>query len=299
MKKPIHSFVIMTAAILISVGSSILLTHSSPPKSSSAPPRTRALRIVSGYTAFTDILRALNAEKSIVAATRSDAEKLNVPSIGSHMRPDPEAIAAANPDLILISSQRPALLESLRQKLPTQNMQILAAHPSTIEKTLQLIEQLGNITGHEREAAELIGSARAALERTARSLKEQNKKPKSVFIEVRNHPALLSSGQDSIATDILRLAGGKNICNLSGSVVPFNIEAVVAANPNFYIQQVGAMNKTPLPVNEHAVIRRLNCIRDGRFRSIEEARLSRPGPHSAAMVEQLHNWLYPKEQTHE
>lgn len=305
MKKPIPSSIIIAAALIISVSTSILLSRPAAVKKmhSAGAQLTDQLgnpvtisapnpRIISGYTAFTEILRELGAESLIVGATQNDARELQVQSIGSHMRPDIEAMLATNPQLILLSSGRPNVVETLQARTAGTSIQIYAAHPSTVEQTLQLIHSIGEMVHCEAEAERQILASRHKLKQVATALHKQHQPKRTVFVEIRNSPSLLSCGSDSIVSDILRLAGAESICTLPGSVAQFNMEALVDAQPDFYLQQLGVMNKAPIPLNEHPVLCRLDCIQKGQFKSIKEAILSRPGPQVADTVEQIYQWLY-------
>lgn len=254
---------------------------------------TSAVRIVSGYTAFTEILTALGAENRIVATTTRDAAILNIASIGSHMKPDIEAIVACRPDLVLLSSRRPALVEQVKIKLSGLEAAVFTSHPITVDDVLDLINSLGNLTNKEDTAAGLIRDAKVKLESVAGKIANipEAERP-LVFLEVRSSPSLLSCGTESIAFDIIRLAGGRPLCTLAGTVVRVDIEAVIDGRPDFYIQQVGAMNRNPQDLTKHQILGSLECIREGRFVRMDEALISRPGPRVAEAVEKVYGILY-------
>lgn len=252
-----------------------------------------AKRIVSGYTAFTEILIALGAENRIVAATTRDAAMLSIASIGSHMKPDIEAIVACRPDLVLLSSRRPALVEQVKTKLSGLEAAVFTAHPTTVDDALDLINSLGSLTNKKDTAAGLIRDARVRLESVAVKIANvpESERP-LVFLEVRSSPSLLSCGKESIAYDIIRRAGGRPLCTLAGSVVRMDIEAVIDGRPDFYIQQTGAMNRNPQDLTKHQILGSLECIREGRFVRMDEALISRPGPRVAEAVEKVYGILY-------
>lgn len=294
MKKPVSPIYIIIAVLFFSTLASFLLSRRQPQQTGNSTASSSALRIVSGYTAFTEILEELGAADRIVAATRSDAKRLDLPSIGSHMRPDLEAVLTAAPDLILFSSRHPENVEALRQRTHETNIRIIAAHPETVEEVLNLIDLLGALTSRQEQANEFITQSRNSLEQVEQSLLNTTHRP-TVFLEVRATPSLLTCGTNSIAYDIIQRAGGTPVCTLPGSVVQFSMEALVDQDPDFYLQQHGIMNKTPLVLENHPVLGEMSCIKQKQYTPMEEAILSRPGPGAIETVRTLHNWIYRKE----
>lgn len=288
---------VILMALLIAAGSSWLLVRSEENTRSGQKESGLALRIVSGYSAFTELLSAMGAEDCIVAATTQDAVALEVKSIGSHMRPDIEAIAAAGSDLVLLSSRRGRVVEVVKNKLAGTGAVVLSAHPATVEETLVLITRLGDLTHRIGEADRLVMRARKILKPIKNSVAEipEEKRP-VVFLEVRSFPSLLTCGSDSVAHDIIRKAGGRPLCGLAGSVVHTDVETLVAGNPDLYIQQIGPMNRDPDDPSMHQVIGSLPCVRAGRVIKMEEKLISRPGPRVAEAVLKVYETLYEERQ---
>ena len=256
------------------------------------PRHAPARRIVSGYTAFTDILTAIGADARIVAATTHDAETLGVISVGSHLQPDVEAILSVKPDLVLLASPRPDVAPAIEQRLTATGATVFCARPRSVAETLALIETLGQLTDCRPRAERLVADARrtlAALSNVVNAIADAHR-PR-VFVEVRSAPSLLTARSDSVTCDMIRLAGGRPVCVDSGKMTPLDIETLLKADPDFYIQQVGAMNSHPDNPARHPVIGTLHCLKAGRFAQLDETALSRPGPHVAEVVVELHGLL--------
>ncbi len=289
--------IIILASLLLAVSSSWFLAKHNVTKTRNKVNFT-AHRIVSGYAAFTETLIAIGVKDHIVAANRAEAKKLQIPSIGSHMKPDIEAIIATHPDIILLSSRRPQLVETIRNKLANTDILIVAEYPHTVDDTLKFIKKLGQLTKSENRANLIVKHAKSLLESVDKVVASvpESERP-IVFLEVRNAPSLLTCGKDSIAYDIIRRAGGIPVFTLPGSVINVDIEDLIVAKPDLYIQQHGVMNRNPLPPQEHQVIGSLPCVQKGRVLKIDEKLISRPGPRVAEAVLKIHKELYNGKQS--
>jgi iron complex transport system substrate-binding protein len=259
------------------------------------PVRVPARRIASLHPAFTEMLEALGAGSNVVGATGADAARLGVPALGSHVKPDLEAILACQPDVILLAAARQAgLATAIESRAAAAGAAVLAWRPATVEQALARLREAGRLTGRESAALALAGRAEASLAEVAAAIAAvpEDRRPR-VFLEVRATPALLTCGRESVAFDIIRLAGGRLVADLPGAVVAVDLEAVVQADPDVYLQQQGVMNPDPAPVSDHAVLGQLRAVREGRIHRLEESLLSRPGPRVAEAVMAVHALLYP------
>lgn len=250
-------------------------------------------RIVSGYSAFTIILEALQSVEVLTGATHKQAERIGVISVGRHVSPNVEAIVSARPQLVIVSANRPEVVESLQKHLKPAGIKILAIHPHTVTGTLKRIRELGVITGNEKKAEELITRAEKKLHKIDKLVDTTpvEKRP-MVFMEVRSVPNLLTCGRDSIAYDVIRRAGGRPLYQQGGSVKTVSLEVVMDKEPDAYIQQHGPMNSEPVAPGEHPILQSLECVREERILEIEQNLISRPGPHIADTVERIHRFLY-------
>ncbi len=255
--------------------------------------RVPVQRIVTCYAAFAQMIESLGREDALVGATREQAESRGITNVGTHMSPDFEAIVSCRPDLVIVSSHRKKAVSSLREMLGGTDSAVLAVHPETVNDTLDLVRKLGAITGKEKRSRRLVRKARERLEKVKSQVEAVPKRQrKEVFFEVRAAPSLLTCGTDSVAYNVMQLAGGRPVFRKAGSVVQIDVERVVHAQPDAYIQQVGVMNPDPVHPSEHAVVGELDCVREGRFVRIEEEQISRPGLQLISAVEKVYEFLY-------
>ena len=77
-----------------------------------------AIRIISLYGAYNEILAAMGLEDRLVGRTKADSlppSILSKPSIGTHMRPNIEMVLGLKPDLVIQSAGRREAVMMVRQ----------------------------------------------------------------------------------------------------------------------------------------------------------------------------------------
>src|SRR5688572_12101266 len=79
----------------------------------------------------------------------------------SGYKPNVEALAAKHPDLVVISDDGP----ELKQSLEAVKIAVVALPAAkTLNDTYRQIEQLGEVTGHNDEAARLVGTMKREID---------------------------------------------------------------------------------------------------------------------------------------
>jgi iron complex transport system substrate-binding protein len=220
-------------------------------------------RIVVLYPAVSPVLVELGASDKVVGTTRNDHVFKGVVKVGSHLRPNIELLNALSPDLIIAGSRR-AFPEEMKERVRAD---IFYYDPATLDEILAKIERIGIMLKREDEAERLIAGLRKKLS----GIKPLNSQP-SVIYEVMAEP-LKVAGKRSIVTSIVRTAGGRNLVSVNKKHVSVSAEKIIKLQPDFYIFQVGPMNKNPLPPEERPFYRSLRS----RFIRVNELEFARPG----------------------
>ncbi len=249
-----------------------------------APPQ----RIVSLYGGLTETLVALGVGDRIAARIQGDETLKNLPTVGTHLQPNVEMILALKPDLVVqggVPKGMPAL-----KRLETEGVPVAMFAPRDFPGLFSMIQRLGVINGRADAAAALNRKMEDRLQEVARRV--AHLKPPRVFFEVRYHN-LLAAGRGSMVNDIIHRAGGVNIIDSHQKLAPFGLEALIQAQPEVYIIQQGAMNRSPEDIYQRPYFQELRAVKDRRVLVVEESLFSRPGPRSAEAVELLARFLHP------
>ncbi len=251
-----------------------------------------ATRVLALYGALNEIFLAMGLDRLLVGRTMADEnipELKNLPVVGTHMRPNPEIIVGLKPDVVLQMAGRKEA-EALANGLGNVGIPVLIFQMDSFEDIFSVIERIGTLTGEQERAEILSDSLRQRLALVATSLYGTDRP--AVFYEVR-YPNLLGAGAESIMSDIITSAGGRNVVAYNGKIARLSEEELIRLNPEVYVVQQGYMNPAPRPVQDREHFRTLRAVRDKRILEVEEAVFARPGPKAVDAVEKLARYLHP------
>ncbi|HDH12806.1 MAG TPA: iron ABC transporter substrate-binding protein [Nitrospirae bacterium] len=220
-------------------------------------------KIVVLYPAVSPILIELGASDMVVGTTRTDHAVKDAVKVGSHLRPNIELLNALAPDLIIAGSRR-AFPEEMKERVKAD---IFYYDPATLDDILVKIEEIGAMLERKDKAEDLI----ARLKKRLAEISPLPTEP-SVIYEVMAEP-LRVAGKKSILTSIISAAGGKNLVSINRKHAVISTEKVLKLEPDFYIYQVGPMNKNPVPPEERPFYKSLKS----KFIRINELAFARPG----------------------
>lgn len=250
------------------------------------PPR----RIISLVPSITEILFALQAEDKLVAVTDActypEAATL-LPQVGQYADPSLEQILLQRPDLVFASADmnRPALV----QRLENMGIAVFVVYPNNVEQTLETIQNVGRIIGHEKEAEGIVSDFRQRLQYIEQQL--AGKTPVTALVCVMLEPVVVA-GPDTIVGDVLRYAGGANPVPAKGPSYPtWNMETLLQIDPEAII--VSAHPGQPQPAAVFSRWHQLQAVRHQRIIVTEADWIHRPGPRMILAIEALARALHP------
>jgi len=220
-------------------------------------------RIVVLYAAASPILKELGAGGRVVGITRTDHVFDDAVKVGSHLKPNIEMINALRPDLIVAGSRR----AFPREMAGRVKADVFYYDPRTLEEILVKITRLGRLLERDDEAAVLVERLKQKLS----SVQALPERP-TVIYEI-SAKSLRVAGGRSIITSIIEAAGGENAVKVAKKHVLLSPEKVLELNPDFYIYQVGPMNKNPEPPLKRPFFRTLRS----RVVEVPEFEFARPG----------------------
>lgn len=199
-------------------------------------------RIVLLAPAAGDIVSKLGAQAKVVGVTKSNDDFPEALKIGSHIKPNVELIKGLEPDLLIISTNR-----FFSDQLAAQvEADVIKYNPTNLDSVLSEVVHFGEILNKQEQAERLVQELTQI-----QSQIEPLKIAPSVVYEVTESPFIIA-GQRSIVNGIITAAGGKLIAPENRKIAKFNVESVLFQDPDYYIYQVGPMNKKPTPPMERA-----------------------------------------------
>lgn len=254
-------------------------------------------RIVSLAPSNTEILFAVGAGGDVVGVTEYcdyPEEAREIENIGgfSAKSISVEKIVSLEPDLVVASGgvQQP-VVEALEQV----GVPVIALAPSDFEDVYENILLIGQVTGHEAQATEVVEEIRTRMDAVAEKVAAvpREKRPR-VFWEVFDEP-LMTAGPSTFTGQMIELAGGVNIfADVTEDYPQINPEEVIARDPDVIIGPDSHADKlTPEQVAARPGWDQIEAVKDGRIHLIDGDIASRPGPRLADAVEAMARALYP------
>ena len=255
-------------------------------------------RIISLAPSNTEILFALGLGNRIVAVTdycNYPPEAQAKPKIGGFTTPSIEEVVALSPDLVLAASlQQKTIIPALEGK----GLTIFTLDPKTLDEVLEAITLVGEITGKEEEASELVAEMqkriKAVTDKTS-SLLLQEQRPRVFYVTW--HDPLMTCGAGTHHDELIRLAGGTNVARDLTGYAGISLEAIIGANPEVIIAGVGMGTGEDLPfqfVKTEPRLRNIDARRNNRVYNIEVDLAGRHGPRLVDALEKFAEFIHPE-----
>lgn len=235
-------------------------------------------RIVSLSPTATESLFAIGAGSQVVAVDDQSDYPKNAPQTTlSGFTPNVEAIAGYRPDLVVIAYDPKGLSGALGR------LGITVIHhdgAASFKGAYQQIRQLGLVTGHEAEAARVIGRMKskiAGIVSTAR----KTASGLSVYHELT--PDLYSATSKTFVGQVYTALGLRNIADEADAVgtgyPQLSAEYVVSASPDVIVlADTVCCGQKPSTVAGRPGWDRISAVRTGSIVRIDDSIASRWGP---------------------
>ena len=256
--------------------------------------KAKPVHIVSTAPASTEILFALGAGDRVVGVSSNDdypPEAASIAKIGDY-QPNPEAILALSPDLVIGYSENEEALAPVRDA----GAPVLILNPATFEKIYGNIDLLGQVTGTAQKAAELVASIKAQVKAVSDAAAQFKFSPK-VFYAV--DATLWTAGPDSFVDGMLKMVGATNIGSMPGTdsaaaqtYYQLAPEQLIAADPDVILlpntayKSVDEFTKDPR-------FAQLTAVQAGHVYLVNDTIITRPGPRIAEGLKALLEAIQP------
>ncbi|MFH1906713.1 MAG: cobalamin-binding protein [Chloroflexota bacterium] len=256
-----------------------------------------AQRVVSLTPATTEILFAVGAASQVVGRDMfSDypEEAKAIADIGGSMGEyNLEAILVLQPDLVLAGGINPPELVASLEELGLTVY--FLPNPATLEELYANLETVGSLTGHEAEAAALVGSLQVRVAAVDEKIMPLSYAPTVYYeLDATNPTKPYTAGPGTFVDLLIARAGGINIGSaLSGQWAEISLEELVVQNPAIIILGDSAYGETPEKVSARPGWEALSAVQNGRIFPFDDNLVSRPGPRLVDGLEALAKLLHP------
>jgi iron complex transport system substrate-binding protein len=256
--------------------------------------RERPERIVSLSAGGTELFFAIGAGDQLVAADMfSDyPEEANALPKVDAFQPDPEAILAHNPDLVLVTYDADEIVAALEQ---AEVSVLYLEVPESIDGLLEQARQFGKVTGNREAAEELVTGMEERIAAVTSKLADVEEGPR-VYHELDE--TFFTVAPDSFVGDIYNLLNAQNIAaGAPGGYPQLSAEVIIERNPEVIILPTGEGEDgtTPEDVKARPGWDVIDAVKNDRIYEIDRDIVSRPGPRIIDGLEQLAKLLYPEQ----
>jgi iron complex transport system substrate-binding protein len=278
-------FVVLLVAVLAASSSALGGRHATAPLfpvtvnagNGAVTIAKRPTRIVSLSPTATETLFAVGAGAQVIAVDdQSDYPKQAPKTTLSGFQPNIEAIAAYNPDLVIVSNDG-GIVAALRKLGVTV---LLEPAADTIAQAYDEIRQIGEATGHPGPATTVVRGMQTTLTKLIRSVPKKARHLK-VFHELS--PDYYSATSSTFIGRIYKLFGFTNIADAADSThsgyPKLSGEYIVAANPDIVVLSDSVCcGQTAATVAERPGWQSVSAVRANRVVPVNDSIASRWGP---------------------
>ena len=245
-------------------------------------------RIVSLAPANTEIAYSLGIMDRLVGVTTWDdypAQVKEIAKVGDFTTPNIEAIAGAQPDVILITG---GVQADVLSKLEAVGAKVIVIDPQDLEGVYAAIGTVAEATGTKAKGDEVVAGMKQDLADVTAKL--AGAAPVPAFIEIGWGP-LFTAGPGTLLDDLLATAGGANVVKEKG-YVGYSVEQLVTDQPDVYLGTLSSI------VDAKALPKRpgysaISAVKTGRVFALDDNLVSRPGPRVVEGVREIAAVLHP------
>ncbi|ANS73563.1 cobalamin-binding protein [Paenibacillus yonginensis] len=251
-------------------------------------------RIISIAPSETESLFALGLGDQIVGVTDIDdypEEAQSKPKVGGYEL-NTEAIVAAKPDVVFAAGITSAdTIKGLRDL----GIKVFQFNPKTVEAIIQDLQQYGQITDHQAEAAQLTAKMESELAQVtdkAKSLSDEQKK--KVYIEFSPGWTV---GKGEFMDELITLSGGINVAGDTTGWNEINEETIIKANPDVILYANSVIDDKNQTLDQIIKARagwdQITAVKEGRIVGLDDNLLSRTGPRITEGLLEVAKAIYP------
>ena len=254
-------------------------------------------RIISLAPSNTEILFALGLADRLVAVTdycNYPPEAKTKPSIGGFSTPNIEEIVALSPDLVLATSIHE---NKIIPQLESKGLTVFALAPKTLDEVLASIKLMGEVTGKEKEADELLKKMQDRIKVVTDKTSSLPEAKRPAVFYLTWHDPLMTSGVGTLLQELIQKAGGRNIFAEVIGTKSVDLELLVARNPQVMIAGVGmgsGGDKTYQYLKTESRLQNTEASKNGRIYQINMDLTGRAGPRIVDGLEQFARCIHPE-----
>lgn len=254
-------------------------------------------RIISLAPQNTEILFALGLGDKVVGVTtycNFPPEAQEKPKIGGFSTVDVEKVVSLSPDLVVAALIHEK--ETISQ-LESHGLKVLALAPKTLSEVTQAIELVGKATGTETQARRVVEDMETRMATVARLVAGLSAEGRPRVFYVVWHDPLMTAGGDTTQSELIDLAGGRNIFDDLSKYPTVDLEALLERQPQVIIAGSGhgSAQNSPLEwAKSEPRLKNTEALIQNRVFGIDADIVSRAGPRIVDGLEEMLRLIHPE-----
>lgn len=249
----------------------------------------RPTHIVSLSPTSTEMLFAIGAGKQVTAADELSNYPAEAPrSDLSGLKPNAEAIAAKKPDLVVITNDMNKIVDQLTAlKIPVY----LAAAATTLDDTYAELTDLGKLTGHVSEAADVVRRMKEDIAKLVKDVPQRSTRL-TYFYELS--PTYYSVTSKTFIGSLFAMVGLDSVADpadangAAGGYPQLSAEGIVKANPDLiFLADSRCCQQSAGTVRSRPGWAEVAAVRNNRVITLDDDIASRWGPRVVDLLRQI------------
>ncbi|HET6483759.1 MAG TPA: ABC transporter substrate-binding protein [Actinoplanes sp.] len=243
-------------------------------------------KIVSLSATGTEMLFAIGAGEQVTAVDDQSTYPTDAPRTNlSGLKPNAEAIAAKDPDLVVLSNDIDKIVSQLdKLKIPV----FLVAAATDLGGTYQEIGDLGTLTGHRTEAEAVNAKMKTDIDKIVKDVPARNK-PLSYYYEL--DPTLYTVTSKTFVGSIFSLFGLANVADAAdpdgarGGYPQLSAEALVKSDPDtIFLADTKCCQQSVQTVSARKGWSTVAAVKTKQIYPLDDDIASRWGPRTVDLV---------------
>ena len=299
-----RNYLILLVLLVLIVAGGIFFKHfeSGPAPRRGGPETAGYSRIVSLSPSTTETLFALGLGDRVVGVTRFcryPPQAQQKTEVGGYLDPNYEAIAALEPDLVIVLPEYENAISYLREL----GLKYLIVHNRTVQEIIGTIDLIGAECGAGERAGELVAQIKARKDWIARATAHLATPGVIVSIGRSMGTGALKevylAGKGTFYDELVTLAGGKNLYQDSRVSYPLvSAEGLLHLNPEIILELVPDLEERGLSretvLQEWQSVPQIDAVRNGRVYVLSGDYVSIPGPRIILLLEDMARAIHPE-----
>lgn len=246
---------------------------------------TSVERIVSLSPTATETLFAIGAGENVVAADEYSYNPSDAPTVEglSGFSPNVEAILEYDPDLVILGTQDDQVIDGLESVGATVLVQDAA---QSIDDAYAQVEELGEATGHLREANETAAAMQEGIEEAVASVPDEVLESSLTYFHELDEE-LFTITDDTFIGQVYSLFNLSSIATGATGYPQLTPEAVIEADPDIIFLAGGDFSVSPDEVIERPGWASVTAVEDGTIYVLDDDLASRWGPSLPEFVQSV------------